>query len=241
MPYGVAYEWQRFLHERRVSDDIPDVALVLQHPHVFTLGRRFRREHLLVSDETLAAGGIEVFEADRGGSVTYHGPGQCVVYPIVDLKRPGAAHPTLGDQPDALRYLRTLEEAIIRTVRGLGVIAGRREGLTGVWVGVEKVASIGVKISKGVAKHGLAINVTTNLEFFDLMIPCGLDHVRMTTLERVLGRQVDFDGVSQAAARNLAGVLHRRPVVSSLREFGLNASGVAADEEAEVIPFPRTG
>src|SRR5260370_19627414 len=166
---GPALEWQNDLHRRRVAGDVGDVLLLLEHPHVYTLGRRFSAEHLLLSRETLAQRGIEVFECDRGGSITYHGPGQLVGYPVLRL-----------ENPDVITYLRTLEEALIRAVRTFGVAADRREGLTGVWaggagdkLGDEKLASIGVNVTRGVTKHGFALNVSTDLSFFAGMVPCG--------------------------------------------------------------------
>ncbi|MGH7425421.1 MAG: lipoyl(octanoyl) transferase LipB, partial [Candidatus Methylomirabilales bacterium] len=169
VPYAVASEWQEVLCRRRWRDEIPDVLLLLEHPHVYTLGRRFSKQHLLADQAFLAARGIEVQECDRGGSITYHGPGQLVGYPILDLRRPRGSRAGNDPEPrpDAIRYLRTLEEALIRAVRSLGVIAGRRPGLTGVWVGEAKLASIGVNVSRGVSKHGFAMNVATDLSYFE--------------------------------------------------------------------------
>lgn len=239
VPYEVAGEWQRDLHRRRVANEIGDLVLLLEHPHVYSLGRSFRREHLLLPDDLLASRGIEVHEADRGGSITYHGPGQLVAYPIVDLRRPErAGHPSGRRQPDVILYVRTLEEAIIRTVQTFGVIAGRREGITGVWVGAAKLASIGVNVSRGVTKHGLALNVSTDLSFFEGMIPCGIPQVEVTSLEKILQRRVALSAVAPVLGRNLADVLHRRPVPGDLGSLGL---GEEVPAQGEVIPFPTTG
>lgn len=237
VPYRVAEALQRDLHRRRLAGEVPDVLLLLEHPHVYTLGRRFTAPHLLLGEEALAARGIEVHSCDRGGSATYHGPGQLVGYPVVDLRgRPddGQSH------PDAIRYLRTLEEALIRAVRSVGVIAGRREGLTGVWVGQEKLASIGVNLSRGVSRHGFALNVSTDLSFFDGIVACGIDGVRMCSLERLLGRAVEVETVAAAVAVHLARLLHRRPVEGRLEDLeagGEPPSEGPPDPGARVIPM----
>ena len=257
--YDMAARWQKDLHARRVAGEIPDVLLLLEHPHVYTLGRRFVPEHLLLDDEELAKRGIAVHEADRGGSVTYHGPGQLVGYPIVDLARPpNRANPARepgGGEPDTIRYLRLLEEAIIRAVRSLGVVAGRREGLTGVWVGTSKLASIGINVSRGVTKHGFALNVSTDLTFFDGMIPCGIGGACMTSLAELLRREVAMDEVAAAVAANVATLLHRRPVPGTLGDLGLDLPvtegpgaggsharmppGSPGTQGAQIIQFPR--
>jgi lipoate-protein ligase B len=257
--YDTAARWQRELHARRVAGEIPDVLLLLEHPHVYTLGRRFAPDHLLLDRAELLDRGIAVHEADRGGSVTYHGPGQLVGYPIVDLARP--PHPAEGGtgpegrDPDTIRYLRLLEEAIIRAVRSLGVVAGRRERLTGVWVGTSKLASIGINVSRGVTKHGFALNVSTDLTFFDGMIPCGIGGARMTSLDQLLRRDVAMDEVTAAVAAHLAALLHRRPVPGTVAELGLSLEGAGGQDAgggqggmqqgsegllgARIIPFPR--
>ena len=220
--YGPALDLQNDLYRQRVAGEVGDVLLLLEHPHVYTLGRRFSEEHLLLSREALAQRGIEVFECDRGGSITYHGPGQLVGYPVLRL-----------DDPDVITYLRTLEEVLIRAVASFGVNAGRREGLTGVWVGEEKLASIGVHVSRGVTKHGFALNVTTDLSFFGGMVPCGIPAVRVTSLERLLGTAPPMGEVRREVVVHLTGI------------FGLAGStavglpGVTMREEARILPFPR--
>lgn len=233
VPYEIASDWQKQLHQKRVEGDVGDVLLLLEHPHVYTLGRRFNRQHLLVDEKVLAQRGIAVHEADRGGSITYHGPGQLVGYPILDLRR-GGGHPT-EQPPDAIKYLRQLEEAIIRTVRAFGVIATRREERTGVWVGESKLGAIGVNVSRGVSKHGFAINVSPDLSYFEGMVPCGIPDARATSLEELLGRAPRVAEVADSAASNLAKVLHRVPIVGELSDLDLE--DVSASETPKVLDF----
>lgn len=201
VPYAVADQWQRDLHAWRVKQEIPDVLLLLEHPHVYTLGRGFKPQHLLSGRDELARRSIEVFEADRGGSITYHGPGQVVVYPIVNLNRPGK------DFPDTIEYLRTLEEAVIRMASSFGIVSTRREGMTGVWVGEAKLASIGVNVSRGVSKHGIAVNVSTDLGFFSGMVPCGMP-VPVTSLKQILGSGPTVADVGARLVERLTRLLH---------------------------------
>lgn len=217
--YATAYEWQRALHARRVAGEVPDLLLTLQHPHVFTLGRRFDPSHLLAEVAWLTKRGIDVHEADRGGSITYHGPGQLVGYPILDLRT------TPEVTPDPIAYLRLLERAIIDTCVELGVSAGTREGLTGVWVDKQKLASIGVNVSRGVSKHGFALNVSTDLSFFRSMVPCGIDGASVTSLEAILGRAVPMPRVRRVMVRVLAAHLGRRPVPGGHRDLSAVLGG----------------
>jgi len=184
MPYADALALQRSLVEDRRAGRIDDTLLLVEHPHVLTLGVRGDggRSHILVTPEALASRGVEVHETGRGGDVTYHGPGQIVGYPIIDLK---------PDRCDVHRYVRDLEEVLIRTAAGYGVVGERVEGLTGVWVGREKLAAIGVRIARWITSHGFAVNVSTNLEYFNLIVPCGIADRGVTSLERLLGRTVD--------------------------------------------------
>jgi lipoyl(octanoyl) transferase len=236
--YGPALEWQNELYRRRVAGEAEDVMLLLEHPHVYTLGRRFSAEHLLLSPEVLAQRGIEVFECDRGGSITYHGPGQLVGYPVLQL-----------ENPDVIAYLRSLEEALIGAVGDFGISAERREGFTGVWVGEEKLASIGVNVSRGVTKHGFALNVTTDLTYFAGMVPCGIAAVRVTSLERLLGAAPPMQAVQDAVVARLATILGATVRHGTPSELGLGAGlgavavaglpGVTMREEARILPFPR--
>lgn len=213
--YSDAYAWQRNLHGRRVAGGIPDVLVLLEHPGVITLGRRFRPEHLLAPAEQLRSRGVELHEADRGGSITYHGPGQLVAYPVVDLRTESRP------QPDVIAYLRLLEAATIATVSDLGVRAELRPGLTGVWVGRDKLGAIGVNVSRGVTKHGVALNVSTDLEMFSSMVPCGIPGAGVTSLQRLLGKAPPMEIVSSVFADHLARRLGRRLVKAEAGDFGL--------------------
>lgn len=205
VPYADALALQRELVEDRKADRIDDTLLLVEHPHVLTLGVRGDggRSHILVPDATLAARGIDVFETGRGGDITYHGPGQVVGYPIISLK---------PDRCDVHKYVRDLEEVLIRTAADYQVVAGRVEGLTGVWVGAdktEKLAAIGVRISRWVTSHGFAMNVTTNLDHFKLIVPCGIADRGVTSFERILGRTVDRRAVEDRIVAHFAAVFGR--------------------------------
>jgi len=200
--YAEALALQRALVEDRRAGRIGDVLLLVEHPHVLTLGVRGDggRSHILASAETLVLRGIEVHETGRGGDITYHGPGQIVGYPIVDLQ---------PDRCDVHRYIRDLEEVLIRAVGELGVEATRVPGLTGVWVGREKVAAIGVRISRWVTSHGFALNVDSDVEYFNLIVPCGIADRGVTSLERLLGRPVATDAVEERIVAHVCGVFDR--------------------------------
>ncbi len=184
VPYADALALQRALVEERKAQTIDDQLLLVEHPHVLTLGVRGDggRSHILVEPGLLASRGVEVHETGRGGDITYHGPGQIVGYPIIDLK---------PDRQDVHRYVRDIEEVLIRTAAEYGIDAGRVDGLTGVWVGHEKLAAIGVRIARWVTSHGFALNVATDLDYFNLIVPCGIADRGVTSLDRLLGRNVD--------------------------------------------------
>ncbi len=192
------------MQARLVSDRqqgrLPDTLLLLEHDPVFTLGRNARAENVLLSAEALAARGFEVFETGRGGDVTYHGPGQVVGYPILDLA---------PDRCDVHRYVRDLEEVMIRTCADYGLEASRVAGMTGAWVADEKIGAIGVRIARWVTSHGFALNVTTDLAPFGLIVPCGIRGRGVTSLERRLGRAVPLAEVEERLAAHLAAVLGR--------------------------------
>lgn len=173
IPYDRAWQWQKTLRERRAAGDLPDLLLLLDHPPTYTLGRSTRPGHLAAA----AARGISIHRIERGGSITYHGPGQIVGYPIVDLRTRGR---------DIHRFIRELEEVLIRTLSELGVVARRRPGLTGVWVEDRKIAAIGVHVRRWITMHGFALNVTTDLDPFRWIRPCGLD-VDVTSVTQLLG------------------------------------------------------
>jgi lipoyl(octanoyl) transferase len=162
---------------------VPDTLLLLEHPHVYTLGRNAKKDNILLSAEQLAARGAQVFEIDRGGDVTYHGPGQLVGYPILDLTQ---------HRRDIAWYMRSLEEVLIAVARDYGIEAGRLAGAPGVWVGNDKLAAMGVHISRWVTSHGFALNVNTDLRYFDWIVPCGLRDKGVTSLEKLLGRRVEM-------------------------------------------------
>src|SRR5262245_21779478 len=198
VPYVEALTLQRQLVEERRADAIPDVLLLVEHPPVLTLGVRGDggRSHILASPEALAARGIEVFETGRGGDITYHGPGQIVGYPIINLK---------PDRCDVHRYVRDLEDVLIRVAADYGVSAKRIDGLTGVWVGEEKLAAIGVRISRWITSHGFAFNHTTNLSHFDLIVPCGIRNRGVTSLSK-LGCSAGREDVEDRIAHHFGEV-----------------------------------
>jgi lipoyl(octanoyl) transferase len=198
MPYEEALELQRELARERISGAIPqDMLLLLEHPPVVTLGRSAKSKNLVASADFLASRGVELFEVERGGDVTFHGPGQLVGYPIIDLKR---------HKLDLHWYLRQVEEALIRTLAEYSIPAERNIGFTGVWTKNRKIASIGVHARDWVTWHGFALNVTTDLSYFDLIIPCGIDGVTMTSIER----EIPEDSQSlQPTVEVAAGIIGR--------------------------------
>jgi lipoyl(octanoyl) transferase len=202
MPYAESLELQRRLVEERKADRTGDVLLLVEHPHVLTLGVRTGggRRHILVPDERLTSLGIDVFEAGRGGDVTYHGPGQLVGYPIIDLK---------PDRCDVHRYVRDLEDVLIRTVADFGIAAARVDGLTGVWAGDDKLAAIGVRISRWVTSHGFALNVTTDLDYFRLIVPCGIADRGVTSMAKLLKRRVTLAEVEPRLVDQFSSVFGR--------------------------------
>lgn len=180
MSYGAALELQRGVARSRIAKAVDeDVLLLVEHPPVVTLGRSSKQHHLLASPALLAKRGVELFEVERGGDVTFHGPGQLVGYPIIDLKR---------HKQDLHWYLRQVEEALIRAVAPLGIHGERNVGFTGVWTEGRKLASIGVHARDWVTWHGFALNVTTDLSYFDLIVPCGISAIEMTSIAREMQR-----------------------------------------------------
>ncbi len=183
--YGRVWAWQKELVAAHQAGSVPDLLLLGEHPHVITLGRNARREHLCWPEPELRRRGVDVHETDRGGDVTYHGPGQLVGYPILDLG---------GLRKDVVWYVRSLEEALIRAASELGLAAERRPAATekrqlytGVWVGERKLAAIGIHVSRWVTSHGFALNVTTDLSHFDLIVPCGIRDKGITSVEQLRG------------------------------------------------------
>lgn len=176
--YGTALEYQQRLVQARSRGEIPDTLILLEHPDVITFGRGGHDENLIADQPTLDRLGVEVHWTDRGGDATYHGPGQLVGYPIIDLNRYGR---------DLHLFLRKIEDAIVSTLASFGVEAKPEPGLTGVWVGDEKIAAIGIKVSRWISSHGFSLNVRPNLERFRLIVPCGISGRGVTSLERLLG------------------------------------------------------
>jgi lipoyl(octanoyl) transferase len=216
LPYADGVALQERLVQDRKAGTIPDQLLLLEHSAVITLGVKARadRSHVLASAESLMARGVELFESGRGGDVTFHGPGQLVGYPILDLG---------PDRCDVHRYVRDLEDVLIRAVGSFGIPAARTPGLTGVWVGTEKVAAIGVRISRWITSHGFALNVNTDLSQFDLIVPCGIRDKGVTSLQRLLGRTVGMAAVEQAVVTAFAQIFDRQ-----VREAGVPASETIA-------------
>jgi lipoyl(octanoyl) transferase len=271
--YGEGLRLQRKLVELRKAGEIGDVLLLLEHSPVITLGRNAKAANVLASTDALAARGVEVFECDRGGDVTFHGPGQLVAYPIFDLRShaldpldaagvwSGRPRPltsanirkTLG----AVDYVRRLEEVLIRTCGDFGISTQRVKGLTGVWTegervvtglrpdsGAEprhhtntdaKIAAIGVHISRSVTSHGFALNVDTDLGFFDLIVPCGITSKPVTSMQQELEREIDLNEVAQAASRNFGAVFRSQMLwVETIDTLLGNSVGVPVKVPAEL-------
>jgi lipoyl(octanoyl) transferase len=201
--YGESRELQKRLEAARQNGEIPDVLLLLEHPPVYTKGRRSTADELPMGEDWYRMQGIEVTDTDRGGRVTYHGPGQLVGYPIVDL---GA----YGD--DVHEYIRRMERVMIESLGEWGVEAGCIEGQTGVWVGDRKIGSIGVHVDRGVTTHGFAINVNNDLQPFEWIVPCGIEACRMTSLTRELGAEQDMGAFMNTVARVFGELYEREPL-----------------------------
>ena len=206
--YGDALSMQRELVEERRAGRVPDLLLLLQHPAVITLGVKGDggRSNIVANETRLAELGIEVHETGRGGDVTYHGPGQLVGYPILDLR---------PDRCDVHRYVRDLEEVMIRVCADYSLRACRIKGLTGAWIGAEKIGAIGVRISRWITSHGFAFNVGPELEHFQLIVPCGISDRGVTSLEKATGRPVPLREVEDACVRHFLQVFEREPMLAS--------------------------
>jgi lipoyl(octanoyl) transferase len=225
VPYDEAVVAQRWLRDAREDGSIPDVLLLLEHPPVYTRGRRSTEEELPMATEWYAMQGIEVRDTDRGGRVTYHGPGQLVAYPIVDLR-------AYGD--DVHEYVRRLERVAIGALSEHGVAAGTIEGLTGVWTEGErpgsaagprearKIGSIGVHVSRGITTHGLAVNVSNDLQPFEWVVPCGIEGCQATSLSQELGAEQEVERFADSLAARYATVYEREPVEASPTDLGLD-------------------
>jgi lipoyl(octanoyl) transferase len=217
VPYADALEMQRRVARSRIAGDIPeDVLLLVEHPPVITLGRSTKAGNLLASPETLSERGVELFEVERGGDITFHGPGQLVGYPIIDLKR---------HRRDLHWYLRQVEQALIDALGSLRLAAERNPGLTGVWIGGRKIASIGVHARDWVTWHGFALNVTTDLRYFDLMVPCGIHAVTMTSVQRELAdTSISLDRVADEVVGAFARVFELEAIYANVVTAALDSS-----------------
>lgn len=202
VPYQEALELQRALVEERRAELVPDLLLLLEHPPVITLGVKGDggRANIVATGDRLAELGIEISETGRGGDVTYHGPGQVVGYPILDLR---------PDRCDVHRYVRDVEEVMIRACADYGLTAGRVKGLTGTWIGPDKIGAIGVRMSRWITSHGFAFNVNTNMEHFSLIVPCGISTGGVTSLQRATGRAVPLAEVEDRLVRHFCDVFER--------------------------------
>lgn len=202
--YLETWSFQGRLQHLRSRGEIPDTLLLLEHPPVFTIGRKGGREDIICAPERLGQEGIKVYEVNRGGGITYHGPGQLVGYPIFDLNRHGR---------DVHKYVRLLEEVIIRTIGEFDIPGGRIEGLTGVWVSNEKIAAIGISVKNWVTMHGFALNVDPDLNHFSLINPCGITDRGVTSMRKVLKRAVRREEVTGALIENLGAVFNIKIVI----------------------------
>lgn len=205
--YDAAVALQERTRLARQEGRVPDVLLLLQHPPVITLGRGAHAENLLVDREALAQRGVQVRDTARGGDITYHGPGQLVGYPIFHL---------LDHGKDVHKYLRGVEETLIRTLARFGLPGERVPGLTGVWVGNDKVAAIGVGVRHWVTWHGFALNISTDLDAFQMIVPCGIRDRGVTSLQRLLNREVPLEDVVAAVTQSFAEVFHLQPTIQPL-------------------------
>lgn len=196
VPYGPAYEAMHDLAARRAAGEIPDVLALLEHPPVYTAGRRTDPAHILLAQAEIERAGAELHAVDRGGSVTFHGPGQLVGYPVIHL----------GRAPDVIGYLRMLEDTVVRACADLGVEVGRGDDPTGVWAGDRKVCAIGVRVSRGVTLHGFALNCTTDLSWYGAIVPCGLEDRGVTSLTELAGREITVEEALTRVARRLEEV-----------------------------------
>lgn len=199
MAYGQALRIQQQAHEARKQVQGPDMLFLVEHLPVITTGRSAKQEHVLLDQVQLQQAGVELFDTGRGGDVTFHGPGQLVAYPIVDL------HP---DRCDVRRYVRDLEEVMIRVIADYGLRGERVAGLNGTWVQNRKIGAVGVRISRWVTMHGIALNVSTDLAYFDMIIPCGISDRAVTTLEKELGRKIDLAEVKNRFCTHFAEVFN---------------------------------
>jgi lipoyl(octanoyl) transferase len=209
-PYAEALQLQLRVCEAKKSGFSPDVLLLLEHPPTITLGRNGRWANLVASEATLRARGVSRFEVDRGGDITFHGPGQLVGYPLLKLE---------SDEQDVRRYMRTLEESLIRLLRRYGITASRAEQYTGVWTDGGKIAAMGVHISRWTTRHGFALNVNTDLSFYDLIVPCGISGKGVTSMQAVTGRGFEMEEVARTFGGEFSSCFNREILCTSRAEL----------------------
>ncbi len=208
--YARTWDLQKTLLKERIEGRIPDTILLTEHKNTYTIGKSGGDDHLLASDEELRDKDIALFKIDRGGDITYHGPGQIVCYPIIDLN---------NHYRDVHRYLRDLEEVVIRTLKHYSIEGYREPDYTGVWVAGEKICAIGVKVSHWVTMHGFAFNISTDLSYFGRIIPCGIFHKGVTSLSQLLDRPINMEEVKSVIAGELAGVFQTEMETASFEQF----------------------
>ena len=207
--YKQAWDLQKEIFDLRLRNEINDTFFLLEHPHTYTLGKVAERENLISSESQLKELGISVYDIDRGGDITYHGPGQIVGYPIIKLS---------DWKEDTHLYLRGLEEVIILTCREYGIETERNSKYTGVWIGERKIAAIGIKVSRWITMHGFAFNVNTDLSYFGGIIPCGIKDKEVTSLQRELGREISIDEVKEKLIKNFIKVFDYTDFVEKSKE-----------------------
>jgi lipoyl(octanoyl) transferase len=240
--YAEAFELQKRIVAARKADAIGDVLLLCEHPHVITLGRSGKRENLLASERVLAQKGVEFHATNRGGDITYHGPGQIVGYPVIQLA---------AIRRDVVRYVRMLEEVMIRTCGDFGITARREEGKTGAWIdpqkkdlpqssqsseSAEKIAAIGVHISRWVTSHGFAFNVATDLRYFELIVPCGIAERKATSLEKILGRAVKRNEAATKIVEHFGEVFGREPRQTTREELFAALEKFEREQQPVAVP-----
>lgn len=207
--YKDVWDLQKKIHLYKQKNKSEDVIITVEHPHVYTLGKIGDRNHLLISDDEMKNTGISYYEIDRGGDITYHGPGQLVVYPIFDLN---------NYYKDTHRFLRDLEEIVMLTLKEYGIDSYREEDYTGVWVGGEKICAIGIKVSRWITMHGLAFNINNDLSYFDKIIPCGIFHKDVISLSRVLKKEIEMTEIISKILDNFMQVFN----IETINDISLN-------------------
>jgi lipoate-protein ligase B len=202
--YKEAWDLQKIVFNQRVNGDIPDTLFLLEHPHTYTLGKVAHKNNLIGSDDFLKKNNISVFDIDRGGDITYHGPGQIVGYPIINLE---------DWKKDTHKYLRALEEVIMKTCVDYGLNPSRDSKYTGVWIGEKKIAAIGIKVSRWVTMHGFAFNIKTDLNMFKGIIPCGINDKDVTSLKNELGKEITLDEVKKSLLKNFKEIFDYKGII----------------------------